>query len=450
MLPHFYVFCHDPLHVDFMTYSIARAIYTHDHDLHDLPPSHGGEWSLLNAKNLSRILTCFHLALGLKVNFHESKLFGVGVTNSEVNSLASTIGCLPSHFPCTYLGLPIGGNRARCANWSILGLDVLIGVFLSKSGPWFRIAKLKEDLCKVGIDLPIIFKKNNWKWTNTRFWRDNWLGGSPLKVDFPRLFRLDSNLQCLVCNRSPTFHPLASTHVAPDFSVTRPLPQTGLEFHWAWRRPIRSGPKSDELTTLCDLVAQLRLTGDIDLWECTVDDTRIFTVKGMRSHIINTTSPPPTTSSPTRWNNLIPLKVNVFTWKTANQRLPTRSNLDFRGIDLHSVLCPLCEEVTETEEHIFVSCGIAKEIWKGLVDWWNIHRITVTCLTDAINLADMVPLTAAAKMFFDTAVQATLWRFRNETIRNLYRPTKRPHLDDIKLLFIIYLVSSVDKRKSNK
>ncbi|GJX61277.1 putative reverse transcriptase domain-containing protein [Tanacetum coccineum] len=26
---------------DFKTYSIARAIYTHDHDLHDLPPSHG-------------------------------------------------------------------------------------------------------------------------------------------------------------------------------------------------------------------------------------------------------------------------------------------------------------------------------------------------------------------------------------------------------------------------
>ncbi|GJZ60232.1 reverse transcriptase domain-containing protein [Tanacetum coccineum] len=39
MLPHFYVFCHDPLHVDFMTYSIARAIYTQDHDLHDYPPS---------------------------------------------------------------------------------------------------------------------------------------------------------------------------------------------------------------------------------------------------------------------------------------------------------------------------------------------------------------------------------------------------------------------------
>nr|GEU29167.1 hypothetical protein [Tanacetum cinerariifolium] len=488
-----------------------------------------GEWSLLNAKNLSRILTCFHLASGLKVNFHKSNLFGVGVTNSEVKSLASTIGCPPSHFSCTYLGLPIGGNMARCANWSILadkfqkrlskwkskslsfggrltlvkfvlaslggyyfstfkaplniinklecirskffwggssnekkiawinwdkatslisngglgigtlkssnqailckwwwrlhnennarwhkvirsihGLDGSLNDFSSiksKSGPWFRIAKLKEDLCKVGIDFPIIFKKKIGNGYDTRFWHANLLGGSPLKVDFLRLFRLDSNPHCLVCNRSPTFHPLALTHVVPDtdFFVTRPLPHTGLEFHWAWRRPIRSRPESDDLTALCDLVAQLRLTG------------------------------------------------NVFTWKTANQRLPTRSNQDFRGIDLHSVLCPLCEEVTKTEEHIFVSCGIAKEIWKGLVDWWNIHRIIVTCLSDEINLADMVPLTTAAKKFFDTVVQATLWRFRNEMIFASKRPNKRLILDDIKLssFTCIMTESEDDKGGSN-
>ena len=54
-----------------------------------------GEWSLINVRNLSRILTCFHLASGLKVNFNKSKLFGIGVTNMKLNSLASTIGCLP-------------------------------------------------------------------------------------------------------------------------------------------------------------------------------------------------------------------------------------------------------------------------------------------------------------------------------------------------------------------
>nr|GEZ36853.1 RNA-directed DNA polymerase, eukaryota, reverse transcriptase zinc-binding domain protein [Tanacetum cinerariifolium] len=202
---------------------------------------------------------------------------------------------------------------------SIHGLDGGRNDFSSikfKSGPWLRIAKLKEDLCKVGIDMPLIFKKR-------------------LKMDVTLGFGLIISLEALLL------------------------------------RPIRSGPYSDELTALCNLVAQLPLSDDFDLWECTVDDTRIFTIKGMRFHIINPTSPLPTTSSPTRWNNLIPLKVNVFTWRTANQRLPTRSNIDFRGIDVHTVICPLCEEVTESEEHIFFLCGIAKEIWKGLVDWWN-------------------------------------------------------------------------------
>ncbi|GJY56796.1 putative RNA-directed DNA polymerase [Tanacetum coccineum] len=295
-----------------------------------------GEWSWLNAMNLSRILTCFNLASGLKINFHKSKLYGVGVTTLEVNSLASMIGCLPSNFPCTYLGLPIGGNMSRCANWGILvdkfnkrlsnwkamslsfgGRFTLIksvlgslGVYYfstfkapnkiinklegirrkkiwggttdenkiawiawdkatssisngglgigtlkssnqamlskwwwrfhtenhafwcmiirfiqgvdgglndtslikSKSGPWYRIAKLKDDLSKIGIDLPSIFKKKIGDGCSTRFWLDTWLGGSPLKDTFPRLFWLDSNPSYLVCNRCPTFQPL--THMS--------------------------------------------------------------------------------------------------------------------------------------------------------------------------------------------------------------------------------------------
>nr|GEZ42385.1 RNA-directed DNA polymerase, eukaryota, reverse transcriptase zinc-binding domain protein [Tanacetum cinerariifolium] len=71
-----------------------------------------GEWSLTNAKNLSRILTCFHLASGLKVNFNKSKLYGIGVSNLELNSIATSIGCLASQFPCTYLGLPIGTDMS--------------------------------------------------------------------------------------------------------------------------------------------------------------------------------------------------------------------------------------------------------------------------------------------------------------------------------------------------
>ncbi|GJW37921.1 retrotransposon protein, putative, ty1-copia subclass [Tanacetum coccineum] len=41
---------------DFKTYSIARAIYTHDHDLHDLPPSHGGHWKRNCPQYLAELL----------------------------------------------------------------------------------------------------------------------------------------------------------------------------------------------------------------------------------------------------------------------------------------------------------------------------------------------------------------------------------------------------------
>ncbi|GJX54257.1 putative RNA-directed DNA polymerase, eukaryota, reverse transcriptase zinc-binding domain protein [Tanacetum coccineum] len=79
-----------------------------------------GEWSRDNAKNLSRILTCFHLASGLKVNFNKSKLFGVGISTVDLHSLASFIGFLASQLPFTYLGLPIGANMSRCFNWNPL------------------------------------------------------------------------------------------------------------------------------------------------------------------------------------------------------------------------------------------------------------------------------------------------------------------------------------------
>ncbi|GKB29228.1 putative RNA-directed DNA polymerase [Tanacetum coccineum] len=51
-----------------------------------------GQWSLANAKNLSSILTCFHLASGLKVNFNKSKLYGIGAHSNDLNLIASAIG----------------------------------------------------------------------------------------------------------------------------------------------------------------------------------------------------------------------------------------------------------------------------------------------------------------------------------------------------------------------
>lgn len=67
-------------------------------------------WDIGSIKNLSRILKCFHISSGLKVNFHKSRLFGISVSNSELQSMAKILGCMKSSFPFTYLGVPVGGN----------------------------------------------------------------------------------------------------------------------------------------------------------------------------------------------------------------------------------------------------------------------------------------------------------------------------------------------------
>ncbi|GJU93350.1 RNA-directed DNA polymerase, eukaryota, reverse transcriptase zinc-binding domain protein [Tanacetum coccineum] len=89
--------------------------------------------------------------------------------------------------------------------------------------------------------------------------------------------------------------------------------------------------------------------------------------------------------------------------------MPTRINLDHRGIDLNSVRCPICDEDVETEEHIFVHCNIARKIWKDILLWWNVYNVNVLSFLEAINLVDKVSLPPPLSTLFDAVVQTTLW-----------------------------------------
>ncbi|GKC62766.1 hypothetical protein Tco_1095364 [Tanacetum coccineum] len=90
-----------------------------------------GYWSLENAKNLCRVLRCFQLSSGLKVNFLKNKLFGIGVTNVEVHNLTSILKLQPSSLLCTYIGLPLGANMNKDVNWRHI-----IEKFLKKLTSW--------------------------------------------------------------------------------------------------------------------------------------------------------------------------------------------------------------------------------------------------------------------------------------------------------------------------
>ncbi|XP_028104944.1 uncharacterized protein LOC114303962 [Camellia sinensis] len=67
--------------------------------------------------HIKRILRCFEVLSGLKINFHKSLLCGVGVPDGEVNQFTSIFNCRSQKLPFNYLGLPLGANPNRKSTW---------------------------------------------------------------------------------------------------------------------------------------------------------------------------------------------------------------------------------------------------------------------------------------------------------------------------------------------
>jgi hypothetical protein len=72
-----------------------------------------GEKSWTNIRALRAVLILFEAVFGLKVNFHNSMLVGVNITESWLNEAAIILSCKIGKVPFLYLGLPIGGNPWR-------------------------------------------------------------------------------------------------------------------------------------------------------------------------------------------------------------------------------------------------------------------------------------------------------------------------------------------------
>ncbi|XP_071697590.1 uncharacterized mitochondrial protein AtMg01250-like [Rutidosis leptorrhynchoides] len=76
-----------------------------------------GKWCDSNIRNLMKLLKCFELTLGLKVNYHKSSLNGIGVDKAEVDLIAKCYDCNMGSLPFTYLSLPVGAKYNKCDSW---------------------------------------------------------------------------------------------------------------------------------------------------------------------------------------------------------------------------------------------------------------------------------------------------------------------------------------------
>lgn len=70
---------------------------------------------------IKRILRCFQVMSGLKINFHKSVVCGVCISDSEVKDFAGELNCQSKKLSILYLGLPLGANPRRKVHMAACG-----------------------------------------------------------------------------------------------------------------------------------------------------------------------------------------------------------------------------------------------------------------------------------------------------------------------------------------
>ncbi|GJZ94122.1 RNA-directed DNA polymerase, eukaryota [Tanacetum coccineum] len=108
----------------------------------------------------------------------------------------------------------------------------------------------------------------------------------------------------------------------------------------------RGGVERAQFDAMLEKVEGTLLADMRDRWTWSLEGSREFSVASVRKLLDDKMLSE--VSSKTRWIKAMPIKVNVHAWKVKIDCLPTRINISRRGIEIESIICPMCGEAAES------------------------------------------------------------------------------------------------------
>ncbi|PWA75344.1 RNA-directed DNA polymerase, eukaryota, Reverse transcriptase zinc-binding domain protein [Artemisia annua] len=256
---------------------------------------------------------------------------------------------------------------------------------------------------KIGIPLDnlIVRKVNSGR--QTQFWNDSWIKDrGPLRILFPRLYALETHKGCFVSEKWV-------------------LEDGVWQGNWAWRRQ-PTGRAEGDLLLLVSLINFIVLDPTMDdKWIWTLNESGMFSVSSLSRAIQKQIFVNNDTLSPSIWNSWVPRKVNVFSWRLALNRLPTRDNLVRHGVLVSSLSCLFCGVADESREHCFLSCPIIKIIWLKIWSWWRSPSLFNPSLSQILKGDtgfSSIKWVEKAKLFHAVCMTSmwTIWNWRNKIL----------------------------------
>ncbi|GJS61724.1 RNA-directed DNA polymerase, eukaryota, reverse transcriptase zinc-binding domain protein [Tanacetum coccineum] len=263
-----------------------------------------------------------------------------------------------------------------------------------KGSIWLDIVQDISSLKHKGIDILAAAKRKLGNGENTLFWEDKWIGEVTLKTKYPRLFALEHH---------------------KSITVAAKMGQLSLDH--SFRRPPRGGIEDEQYRDLRTTTSNVLLPNMHDRWFWSLNSSGEFSVSSVRNYIDDFLLPK--AGTPTRWIKLVPIKLNITAWRICLDKLPTRLNLSSRGLDIPTILCPLCNDSVESTSHIFFSCQLASQLMAKVCRWWELDYIPLNSYADWLFWLTNSRLSKLKKEILEGVCYVTwwlIWKFRNQCL----------------------------------
>ncbi|XP_071704188.1 uncharacterized protein [Rutidosis leptorrhynchoides] len=154
-------------------------------------------------------------------------------------------------------------------------------------------------------------------------------------------------------------------------------------------------------------------------WTWALSSSGHFTVKTLSRIIEDQMLPSSLGIEETNRSNLLPKKLEVFVWRAIKKRIPVRHELDKRGIDLHSVRCPLCDDDVETIEHSLIFCKYAMDVWNRVYSWCGLGNFSNLSISEILRGNTTVEMSKLGRKIWQAIEWVTsyfVWKNRNNKV----------------------------------
>lgn len=106
-------------------------------------------------------------------------------------------------------------------------------------------------------------------------------------------------------------------------------------------------------------------------------------------------------------------------WRITRDRLPHFSNLSIRGVDVPSILCPICEEEIKDLSHVFVNYRKVVGVWQKCMSWWQLpwHSSSISMKEIVVGSSTFID-NWRNKIFHGVClvVMWGIWKWRNNIV----------------------------------